>query len=92
MVQNNHMKVNAHKCHLLVTGDTNVTSKIGEFYVKNSREEKLLDVKIDPKLSFESHVSWLCKKADQKLHALAKVKNFMDLAKRESPMKAFTTA
>ena len=35
------MKANADKCHLLVTRDTDVTTKIGEFDVKNSREEKL---------------------------------------------------
>ena len=86
--KNNHMKANADKCHLLVTRDTDVTAKIGEFDVKNSRE-KLLGVKIDSKLSFENHVSSLCKKASQKLHALARVVNFMDLAKRKSLMKAF---
>ena len=86
------MKANADKCHLLVTRDTDVTAKIGEFDVKNSREEKLLGVKIDSKLSFENHVSSLCKKASQKLHALARVVNFMDLAKRKSLMKAFITS
>ena len=87
---NNHMKDNADKCHLLVTKDTDVTAKIGEFDVKNSREEKLLGVKIDSKTSFEN-VSFLCKKASQKLHALARVVNFMDLAKRKSLMKSFIT-
>ena len=86
------MKANANKCHLLVTRDTDVTSKIGEFDVKNSREEKFLGVKIDSKLSFEHHVSSLCKKASQKLHALARVVNFMDLAKRKSLMKVFITS
>ena len=86
------MKANADKCHLLVTRDTDVTAKLGEFDVKNSREEKLLGVKIDSKLSFENHVSSLCKKASQKLHALARVVNFMDLAKRKSLMKAFITS
>ena len=43
--KNNHMKPNADKCHLLVTRDTDVTVKIGEFDVHNSREEKLLGVK-----------------------------------------------
>ena len=86
------MKANADKCHLLVTRDTDVTAKIGEFDVKNSREEKLLGVKIDSKLSFENHVSSLCKKASQKLHALARVVNFMDLAKRKKLMKAFMTS
>ena len=85
------MKANADKCHFLVTRDTDETAKIGEFDVKNSREEKLLGVKIDIKLSFENHVSSLCKKASQKLHALARVVNFMDLAKRKSLIKAFIT-
>ena len=33
------MKAKANKCHLPVTRDTDVTAKIGEFDVKNSREE-----------------------------------------------------
>ena len=86
------MKSNADKCLLLVTRDIDVTAKIGEFDVKNSSEEKLLGVKIDSKLSFQNHVSSLCKKASQKLHALARVVNFMDLAKRKSLMKAFITS
>ena len=86
------MKANADKCHLLVTRDTVVPAKIEEFDVKNSRGEKLLGVKIDTKLSFENYVSSLCKKASQKLHALARIVNFMDLAKRTSLMKAFITS
>ena len=73
------------KCHLLITRDTDITAKIEEFDVKNNREEeKLLGVKIDTKLSFENHVSFLCKKGSQKLHALARVINFVDVAKRKS--------
>ena len=34
---NNHMKAYAYKCHLLVIRDTDVTAKIREFVVKNSR-------------------------------------------------------
>ena len=90
--KNNHMKANADKCHLLVTRDTDVTAKIGELDIKNSREEKLLGVKTDSKLSFENHVSFLCKKASQKLHALARVINFVDVAKRKSLIKAFITS
>ena len=86
------MKANADNCHLLVTRDTVVPAKIEELDVKNSRGEKLLGVKIDTKLSFENYVSSLCKKASQKLHALARIVNFMDLAKRTSLMKAFITS
>ena len=90
--KNNHMKVNADNCHLLLTRDTNVTAKTGKFDVKNSRKEKILGMKIETKLSFENHVSSLWKKANQKLHALAKVVNFMDLAQRKSLLKAFITS
>ena len=90
--KNNHMKANADKCHLLVTRDTDVTAKIGEFDVKNSREKKLRGAKIDSKLFFENHVSSLCKKANKKLYALARAVNFMDLSKRKSLMKAFITS
>ena len=85
------MKANADKCHLLVTRDTEATAKIGELDVKNSRDKELLGVKIDSKLSFKNHVSSLCKKASQKLHAVRRVVSFMDLAKRKSLMKAFIT-
>ena len=36
------MTANTDKFHLLVTRDTDLTTKIGEFDVKNSREEKFL--------------------------------------------------
>ena len=78
-LKNNQMKANADMYHLLVTRDT-VTAIIGEFDAKNSREEKFLGVKLDTELSFENHVSSLCKKASQRSHALARVANFMDLA------------
>ena len=89
---NNHMKDNADKCHLLVTKDTDVTAKIGESDVKNSREEKLLGVKIEIKLSFKNHVSSRCKTASQKLPALARVVNFMDISKCKSFIKAIITS
>ena len=88
------MKANTDKCHhLLLTRDTDVTTKIREFDVKNSREERLLSVKIDSKLSFKINVSFLSKKASQKFYAIARVINFMDLAKKcKSLMKAFITS
>ena len=82
------MKVNADKCHLLVTTNSAVSANIEEFVINNSNEEKLLGIKIDTKLSLENHVSSLCKKASQKLHALARIVNYMDLSKRKFLMKA----
>ena len=88
----NHMKANADKCHLLVSSNESCTAKIEDFSIKNSTEERLLVVKFDSNLSFENHVTSLCKKASQKLHALARISHYMDLNKRRNLMKAFITS
>ena len=88
----NHMKANADKCHLLVSSDEVCTAKIEDFNIENNAEEKLLGVKFDSNLSFEGHVTSFCKKASQKLHALARISHYMDLNKRRSLMKAFITS
>ena len=85
----NHMRANADKCHLLVSSDESCAAKIEDFSFKNSTEEKLLGVKFDSNLSFENHVTSLCKKASQKLHPLARISHFRDLNKCMAPMKAF---
>ena len=88
----NHMKANADKCHLLVSSNESCTAKIEDFSIKNSTEEKLLGVKFDSNLSFENHVTSLCKKASQKLHALARISHYIDLNKRRNLMKGFITS
>ena len=47
--RNNHMKANADKCHLLVTGNYEV-SIINEFEIESSKKEKLLGISIDTRL------------------------------------------
>ena len=75
----------------LVSSDESCTAKIEDFNIKNSTEKKLLGVKFDSNLSFESHVTSLCKKSSQKLHALARISHYMDLNKRRNLVKAFIT-
>ena len=38
--------------------------------IKNSKEQKILRVTIDNKLTFKSHIKNLCKKASQRIGAL----------------------
>ena len=83
------MKSNLEKCHLLVTSRKPVRVNIEDHIICNSREKKLLGVKIDSQLLFQSHVSPFYKKASQKLHALSKITNYMDLEKWKCFMKAF---
>ena len=87
--KNNHMKSKTDRCHLLVTGDIDVTVYTGEFHIINSREEKGLVVKIDTKTSVRKSSLW--KKAIQKLHTLIRDTNFMDLANCKCIIKAFLT-
>ena len=85
----NHMRANPDECHLLVTNNTLSSVNTNGFQITNNAEEKLLGIKLDSKLSLENHVSSLCKKASQKLHALTRIVNYMNLSKRKALMKTF---
>ena len=71
--RNNHMKASGDKCHLLVTWNYEVSATTNDFEIESSNKEKLLGISVDTTLSFEHHITSLCKKANQKLHGLAKI-------------------
>ena len=86
----NCLKLNDDKSHLLVSkhvGDVQINA--GGNIITSSASEKLLGVHIDNTLKFDKHVSSLCKKANQKLHALARISNFMSSRKLKMLMKSF---
>ena len=85
----NYMKSNNDKCHLLITSNSEISVRVGNHDIKNSSSEILLGVTIDNKLKFNEHVTKLCKKASAKLHALARVSNYMTTGKLRILMKAF---
>ena len=86
----NNFKLNDKKSHLLVSNhDSGVSINIGGYTIPCSASEKLLGVCIDNTLKFEEHISCLCKKANQKLHALARISNYMSSAKLKMLMKSF---
>ena len=59
------------------------------FKISNFTEKKMQITwyKFDSKLFFENHVSGLCKKTNQKLHALTRTVNYMNLSKRKALLK-----
>ena len=65
----NAMKANADKCHLLITTNEERNISTGGEKIQNSKNEELLGVTIDNKLSFTEHVYKICDKASQKLNA-----------------------
>ena len=87
--KNNCLKNNVDKCHVLVSMNKPVGTKIGDYTIDNSECEKLLGVKIDVNLNFNDHISDVCKKASRKISALARVTPFMGLSKRKLLMNAF---
>ena len=89
--ENNNMKMNEDKSHLLVFGSNgeDVSVNISGSLIQESDEEKLLGLTLDRRLNFKNHVSNLCKKASQKLHALARVSKYMEKSKLELTMTSF---
>ena len=87
--KNNYMKSNDDKNHLIVTNCENISAKIGNNVINSSTSVKLLGVTIDNRLNFTEHVSKICKKVSTKLHALARVSNYMTTDKLRVIMKAF---
>ena len=45
--------------------------------ISSSNKEKLLGILLDNKLNFDSHITSLCKKAGQKLSALARINYYL---------------
>ena len=76
------MMANVDKCHLLLSSAEDYTIEINGFTVKNSYCENLLGVHFDDQLKFDFHIEKLCKNANRKLHALARVTPHMDMSKR----------
>ena len=92
-VCDNALKANPDKFHLVTSvSSENICIYADNYEIKNSTYEKLLGVTIDNAMSFEKHVSTLCKKASQKLHALIRVSHYMTKKQRRIIMNAFITS
>ena len=85
----NKMKANSDKSHLLVINSKNDKIILHNEEIIGEEKMKLLGVTIDNKLNFEEHVTIICKKANKKLHALARVAKYLDNNKLRILMKTF---
>ena len=83
------MKPNNDKCHLIIINHENNVISIGDEVITGSKSVKLLGVTIDNKLIFNKHVIKICNKANQKLHALARIAKYLDPNKLKIIMKTF---
>ena len=51
--------------------------------LNNSKEEVILGLPIDNKLSFDNHIKKICRKASQKSCALSRISNYLDSKQKE---------
>ena len=75
--ENNLLKSNADKCHLLVSSSDAINLRVSKYYIKNSECEKLLGV------------TNICRKASRKTYALARIAPYTALSKRLMVRNAF---
>ena len=91
--KDNRMKANPGKFHLLINNSKkSFQIKIGNETASNSKYEKLLGIKVDHELNFNEHVSWLCKKASQKVNALSRIASYMTFDQRRLILNSFITS
>ena len=81
------MKVNTGKSHLLLSGNSRATATIDNSYIESEDEQVLLGITIDSNFTFD-----ICKKARQKLNALARIAPYMNIQKRRTIIKSFVTS
>ena len=71
---------------------TTLSANIDNHTVISENKNELLGIILDLKLSFEDHINNLCKKASQKLNALARIVLYLCLEKRKTVMKAYVAS
>ena len=84
-----YLKSNPGKSQLLLTSRDEASIKIDDTDINSSSSKKLLRVIIDNKLTFNEHVSKLCKIASNKLHVLARISKYMTKDKLRTIMNTF---
>ena len=89
--QNNYMKLNTDKCHLLVAGHKfeHTWVRVGPDKIWEDHSVKLLGVSIGNQLKFDKHVLNIIKKGNSKLSTLSRLTKFMTLQKKTTLYKAF---
>ena len=88
----NQMKSNPDKCNFICSTRKKVSLIVENKEINNSSHERLLGVTIDSKLSFNTHIDHICKKANLKLNALSRLTPHLDFKKNKFIDKFFLYA
>ena len=93
-MKDNHMIANPSKFHTMLfstdKADTvGIPIKIKDQEIVSESKVELLGITIDNRLSFEEHISNLCKKAALQLNALKRVAKFLNFSQRKVLAQSF---
>ena len=88
----NQIKENKDKCHLLISGNENITINVDGNIIEKSICEKLLGVKVDYKLNFNEQLDSIFKIAGRKVNALSRILPYMSFEKKRILMNSFFTS
>ena len=88
----NFMVLNSKKCHFMCISKDgeNETFTFKDVCYKSSKDEVILGITIDNKLSFDSHIRKMCKKSGQKLNALSRITTFLNKDQKSIIFNAMT--
>lgn len=81
------MEANADKCYLITSKSENIAVNEENNPIKNSRQEKLLVVKIDYELTFNFHFTKICKETGQKMNTLSRIVPYINIEIRRTLLK-----
>ena len=85
----NHMKSNPDKFHLLLSSCEKIKMETGDFEIENSTWEKLSGIHFDSRLTFDHHISELCKKVGKRLMHKQESVNKLNSLRRQIFMNTF---
>ena len=87
----NEMVVNPDKFQIMFLGcnDLKVSLDIDTFNITSTDTVKLLGITLDNKLNFNSHIEGICKKANQKISALFRIRKYLDREKAKLLSNSF---
>ena len=92
---NNGMLLNAKKCKFLVIesakSSRNKTAaiKVQNKIISEENKGKMLGITFDNNITMHEHIKNICKKAGNKLNAIARISHFLNEHKRKVLMKSF---
>ena len=82
------MKTNVSKCSFLLNKKGEITIRIGDTEIKNSKYEKLLGIKVNTKLNFNEHLNDIISKTNPKVNTLSTVMRYMNLSRKKKQVSS----